>query len=400
MTTRKFGALFLLIGLLAGCSLRGGTGSSTPRSLSATKPAPTTVPLPANSSPAKAQGPAVPVPINLPPGFAATLYAQDLGKPRGIAVGPDGAIVVGDTKNGRVLDITKTGGAGLATPAVVAQGFVEPHSVTFHAGKLYVGDRDKVVRLERGANGAWGNQQTIIPNVPSTGDHTTRTVLFGQDGKLYLSIGSTCNVCKEEDERRAAVMQFNADGSNGRVYARGLRNAVGMTLRPGTSQIWVSNNGRDMLGDNLPPETVYVLRDGGDYGWPRCHSGRIVDPEYGNAQACSGVIAPVVEMQAHSAPLGLTFYTGRQFPAEYRGNLFVAFHGSWNRSAPTGYKVVRVPVDANGQAGPVQDFATGWLASGNDVAGRPVDVVTAPDGSLLVTDDRGGRVYRISYVGS
>jgi glucose/arabinose dehydrogenase len=285
-------------------------------------------------------------------------------------------------------------------PVAIAQGFKEPHSVTFHDGKLYIGDTDKVVRLERTANGTWGNQQTIVPNLPTGGNHTTRTVLFGRDDKLYVSIGSSCNVCQEADERRATVMQFDADGSNGRIFARGLRNAVGLTLRPGTNEIWASNNGRDLLGDDLPPETINILKDGADYGWLRCHSGRIADPEFGSPRACDGVAKPVVEMQAHSAPLGLTFYTGAQFPPEYRGNLFVAFHGSWNRSAPTGYKVVRIPVDANGKAGAVQDFATGWLASDGKVWGRPVDVATAPDGSLLVTDDQGGRVYRISYVGS
>ena len=398
--TGKLIGVFLGLLLLVSCSLRPGAGSKTPASLSSVAPAPTTVPLSPDQRTAKPDGPATPQPISVPPGFAVSVYAQDLGWPRGIAVATDGTIMIDDTAGGRVLDITKRGNNGLAMPVVIAQGYKEPHSVTFHDGKLYIGDTDKVVRLERIANGTWGNQQTIVPNLPTGGNHTTRTVLFGRDDKLYISIGSSCNVCQEADERRATVMQFDADGSNGRIFARGLRNAVGLTLRPGTNEIWASNNGRDLLGDDLPPETINILKDGADYGWPRCHSGRIVDPEFGGPGACDGVAKPVVEMQAHSAPLGLTFYTGAQFPPGYRGNLFVAFHGSWNRSAPTGYKVVRIPVDANGKAGAVQDFATGWLASDGKVWGRPVDVATAPDGSLLVTDDQGGRVYRISYVGS
>ncbi len=154
------------------------------------------------------------------------------------------------------------------------------------------------------------------------------------------------------------------------------------------------------MGDDVPPETINVLADGADFGWPRCHAGDIVDPQYGGQKGCEGVAAPAVKMQAHSAPLGLGFYEGGMFPAAYQGNLFVAFHGSWNRSEPTGYKIVRIPVDANGQAGEVEDFATGWLQDNGTVTGRPVDVIVAPDGALLVTDDDKGMIYRIAYTGA
>lgn len=180
--------------------------------------------------------------------------------------------------------------------------------------------------------------------------------------------------------------------------ARGLRNAVGLALHPTTGELWATNNGRDFLGDDLPPETVYVVRDGADYGWPTCHSGDIIDPGLGAPDACAGVEQPMVKMPAHTAPLGLTFYDGEMFPADYRGDLFIALHGSWNRSTPVGYSVVRLPFDDGQPAAAVVDFATGWLHEGRNVVdGRPVDVLVGADGALYVSDDKGGFVYRISY---
>jgi glucose/arabinose dehydrogenase len=169
-------------------------------------------------------------------------------------------------------------------------------------------------------------------------------------------------------------------------------------VRPETGELWASNNGRDLMGDNRPPEDIYLVRDGADYGWPTCHSGDIVDPDLGSRGDCEGVAQPVVEMQAHSAPLGITFYDGEMFPAEYRGDLFIAFHGSWNRSVPTGYKVVRLPFEDGQPADAVEDFAVGWLdRRNNNAGGRPVDVLVGPDGALYVSDDKGGYIYRISY---
>jgi glucose/arabinose dehydrogenase len=196
------------------------------------------------------------------------------------------------------------------------------------------------------------------------------------------------------------VWVYNADGSEGKPFMTGLRNAVGLALNPATGQVWASNNGRDLLGTDVPPETVYALREGANAGWPRCHAGDLPDPEFGSsAGACQGVEAPAVKMQAHSAPLGLTFYEGTLFPEEYQGDLFVAFHGSWNRVPPTGYKVVRVPMEAGQVAGPAEDFATGWLLESGDNQGRPTDVAVAADGALLVSDDKGGFIYRIAPAG-
>jgi glucose/arabinose dehydrogenase len=240
--------------------------------------------------------------------------------------------------------------------------------------------------------------EVVIDDLPS-GGHNTRTVLFSPDWRwLYVSIGSSCNVCIEEDPRRAAIMRYTPDGGDEIIFAKGLRNAVGITFRPETGELWATNNGRDWLGDNEPPETVYHVQQGDDAGWPRCHAGRIVDPDFGESGACRGVSAPEIEMQAHSAPLGLTFYTGQQFPEAYRGDLFIAFHGSWNRTVPTGYKVVRVPMQG-GTPGAVEDLAVGWLRDDGSQWGRPVDLVTGSDGSLYVSDDGEGRIYRIYYTG-
>jgi glucose/arabinose dehydrogenase len=275
-----------------------------------------------------------------------------------------------------------------------------PSSFAFYRdGSLYVGEPSQIVRLTSpDEDGVMQTEETIVPNLP-TGGHNTRTVLFSPDWEwLYVSVGSSCNVCVEEDERRAAVMRYRPDGSEGLVYAQGLRNAVGMAFRPGTDELWVTNNGRDWLGDDQPPETIYQIEQGDDAGWPQCHAARIVDPDFGVSGDCEGVLPPEVEMQAHSAPLGLAFYSGTQFPEAYQGDLYVAFHGSWNRSVPTGYKVVRVMMEG-GQAGAVHDFATGWLQGGS-AWGRPVDVLVGGDGSLFISDDDAGIVYRVYYTGS
>ena len=347
---------------------------------------------------ANAAGAKLSVPIALPDGFTISIYAQDLGSPRFMAYGPDGTLYVTDMDGGRVLAAPDANGDGVADSTNVAlTDLNNPHGIAFHDNALYIGETNQIVRFAT-ENGAWGDKEVIVPDLP-TGGHNTRTVIFGPDNKMYVSIGSSCNVCVEDTPLRAAVWQYDADGSNGRLFTAGLRNAVGIVVRPGSSDIWASNNGRDMMGDDVPPETINVLANGSDFGWPRCHAGDIVDPQYAGQNGCEGVAPPAVEMQAHSAPLGLRFYDGTMFPEAYQGSLFVAFHGSWNRTEPTGYKIVRVPVDANGQPGEPEDFASGWLQDSGAVAGRPVDVIVAPDGALLVTDDEAGMIYRIAYTG-
>jgi glucose/arabinose dehydrogenase len=317
-----------------------------------------------------------------------------------MAIGPDGQLYVAERGGGRILRLPDRDGDGLLDRTEVAAAELDhPSSLAFFQdGSLYIGETERVWRLSNlDASGRFQERQVVVDGLPP-GHHSTRTVLFSPDfERLFVSVGSSCNVCVEEDQRRAAILLYNPDGSGERIYASGLRNAVGIAFMPGTGELWATNNGRDLLGDDLPPETIYKVKEGGYYGWPYCHAGRILDPQFGGPDACQEIEQPVAEIQAHSAPLGLEFYSGDGFPEEYRGDLFVALHGSWNRSTPVGYKVVRIPM--NGDApGPVEDFATGWLR-GASSWGRPVDLVSGPDGSLFLSDDAGGRVYRIVYSG-
>jgi glucose/arabinose dehydrogenase len=268
---------------------------------------------------------------------------------------------------------------------------------------LYVAETGQVLRLELGPDLRATARTPIVTDLPPGGQHFTRTILFGPDGRLYVSIGSSCNVCRESDPHRAAVWVYPPEGGAGAPFVTGLRNAVGLAVNPWRGTIWATNNGRDLLGDDQPPETVYELEEGADAGWPRCHAAVLPDPDLGEGPAsCEGVLAPVLTMQAHTAPLGLEFYPdspagAAAFPPDYRGDLYIALHGSWNRSVPVGYKVVRVPLaDSGYPAGPVEDFATGFRRDDGQVLGRPAGLLVLPDGSMLVSDDWGGFLYRIS----
>ncbi len=346
--------------------------------------------------------------VVVPDGFQVNIFAQGLNGPRFIAFGPDGSLFVADRGNNRLVRLPDTDGDGTADSIQpFATDLNRPHSLVFHEGAWYVGVPNGVIRLvDNDGDGTADTRTTLINNLPDSGSHTTRTVAFLPDGRLVVSVGSTCNVCEETDARRAAVLVYpspvTADSlTESQLFATGLRNAVGLAIHPETGALWGSNNGRDLMGDDLPPETIYIIGEGQTYGWPACHNGYLLDPDYGFEGACEGVEKPVVEMQAHSAPLGITFYTGNHFPAEYVGDLFIAFHGSWNRSTPTGYKVVRLPLDGNTPSGPVEDFAVGWMDEDTaQVFGRPVGLAVGPDGALYVSDDKGGVIYRIFYTGS
>ena len=405
MKTRSILAVMTIL-LLAACAPAAATTAPTLMN-TATAPEPTETMAPTATAeptavPAVVQSMQAPkFSIELPAGFAIGVYASGLKSPRMLAIGPDGLLYIAERGAGRVVRLRDANLDGAADGIeVVASGLNQPNSLAFAPdGSLYVSETTRVWRLSQpDGQGVYQQREEVIKGLPG-GGHATRTLLFSPDGSaLFVSIGSSCNICQESDSRRATIMKFNPDGSGGQVYASGLRNAVGITFRPGTQELWATNNGRDNLGDTLPPETVYKVIEGGNYGWPYCHAGRIIDPDFGSAQSCQGVQAPAIEMAAHMAPLGLAFYTGSQFPPEYQGSLFIALHGSWNSSVPVGYKIMRAAVSA-GQAGPAQDFASGWLRADGSVWGRPVDIVNAPDGSLFVSDDLGGNIYRIYYGG-
>jgi len=343
--------------------------------------------------------------VNVPEGFAVGIFAEGLNGPRLIAFGPDGTLYVADRGAGRIVALPDLDGDGMADEVgaeysgVFAEGLSAPHSLVFHEGSWYVGVPSGVVRLtDTDGDGKADESVTLIDNYP-TGGHSTRTVLFLPDGRMVVSVGSSCNVCEETDPRRAGIVVYeDAAGTGESQFAVGLRNAVGLALHPITGELWATNNGRDLMGDDLPPETVYIVREGADYGWPRCQSGDIEDPDFGFAGSCEGIEQAVAKWQAHTAPLGLAFYTGTNFPEEYRGDLFIALHGSWNHSTGVGYSVIRVPLEGSIATGPVEDFAWGWLAGGA-VSGRPVGLAVGPDGALYVSDDKGGIIYRIWWTG-
>jgi glucose/arabinose dehydrogenase len=369
--------------------------------IAATEVSETETPMPTGETAQATRVVPPPGAISLPSGFGISVFAEGLNDPRMMTIGPDGIAYVAERGAGRIVRLPDRDGNGVADGVeVVANGLSAPSSLDFYTdGSLYVGETTRVVRLFDPDNeGVFQEQETIVDGLPS-GGHTTRTVLFSPDGEyLYVSIGSSCNVCIEDDNRRSTIMRYRPDGSEEMIFAEGLRNAVGITFRPGTDELWATNNGRDWLGDDQPPETIYLVTEGEDAGWPQCHAGRIVDPDYGEEGSCENVSDPEVEWQAHTAPLGLTFYTGDSFPEAYQGDMFVALHGSWNRTVPVGYKVITIPME-DGDAGEVQDFATGWLQEDGSRWGRPVDVDTASDGSLLISDDGEGRIYRVFYQG-
>jgi len=331
--------------------------------------------------------------LRVPPGFKIAVFAQGLQGVRYLALGPDNAVYASQPGSGLIVKLTDANRDGVADSVVtIASGLKGPFAIAFRGDTMYVAEERDIKRFD--PHGA--APVTIVPDIPG-GGHSTRTIVFGPDGKLYLAVGSSCNLCEERDSMRAAVTQFNRDGSGGRIFAKGLRNSVGMAFSPKTGELWSGNNDRDNLGDDVPPEHVNIIKDGRNYGWPECYLPGKPNPEYGSAN-CSNVEPPAITIQAHSAPLGLAFYTGTQFPREYRGDAFLTLHGSWNRSVPTGAKVVRIEVDGSGhRAVGVEDFIVGWQRPDGKRWGRPVGLLVMPDGALLVSDDVGDKIWRVSY---
>lgn len=335
--------------------------------------------------------------LKVPAGFSVNLYADGFKKPRFMVVASNGDVLLSDTGAGIVYVLPDRNRDGKADgKQVFASGLNQPHGLAIRGGFLYVANTDGVVRFPYRAGDVKASAApTKLVDLPGGGGHSTRTVEFGPDGRMYVSVGSTCNVCEESDPKRAAIWVYDADGKNGQPYATGLRNAVGIEWFGG--QLYATNNGRDQLGDDLPPEGFYKVKQGGFYGWPYCYTtqpgqAQVWDRDFGKktADTCKAATPAFALTTAHSAPLGLAFYTGKTFPAAYQGQIFAALHGSWNRSEKSGYKVITI----DPQTGKVTDFLTGFLR-GQNVVGRPVDLAVAADGSLLLTDDGEGRVWRI-----
>jgi len=337
----------------------------------------------------------------VPAGFAVRTFALVDGV-RMLALGPDGAVYASRSRAGEVVRLVDADGDGVAErQEAVVQGLDLPHGLAFHGGWLYIANTGEVVRvrLDPAADMRAAGPPERLATYSGKDGHWTRTILFGADSAMYISIGSSCNICEERAPERATVMRYAADGTQGRIYARGLRNALGMAVHPGTGAIWVTQHERDNLKpdhQDLPHEEINILQEGGDYGWPYCHGDRIPNPEYKNQSRCDTTLPPALTMQAHSAPMGMTFLDrATSFPAEYRGDALVAYHGSWNRKVPTGAKVVRLRI-ADGKPTAVEDFIVGWQGEDGRRWGRPVDVLVHGDGSVLVSDDLGGVIYRVT----
>ena len=345
--------------------------------------------------------------LTLPQGFAIDIFAEGGFKTlRWAMEGPGGEVFVTDTTANTITALTDADKDGKAeSREVFAQGLNRPMGMAIQDGWFYVGNTDAVLRwpYKPGQKSLTGTPEKIA-DVPGGGNHWTRTLAFSPDGKkLYVTVGSASNV-DVEPEPRATILEMNPDGSGRRVFASGVRNAVGLTFRPGSCELWASVHERDMLGDDLVPDYVTRIRDGGFYGWPFAYAGPNEDPRRKGErpELVARSIVPDVLLQSHSAPLGLAFYTGTQFPAEYRGDAFLALHGSWNRKLRTGYKVVRIPVRDGKPTGGYEDFVVGW-STGDDkpgVWGRPVAILPRADGSLLVTDDAANVIWRVTYKGN
>lgn len=336
--------------------------------------------------------------LSAPRGLKVTTFARVPGA-RLMTGGPSGVVYVSQPSSGKVTRLVDADGDGVAeTQDVAASGLDRPHGLVVRDGWLYIANSGAVVRLKLDAAGKASGAPETVAEFSSGGGHWSRTIVFGADGRLYVSIGSTCNICEEKTDDRAAVLQFSADGSNRHVFAKGLRNAVGMAVHPQTGEIWVTQNERDNLQpehEDLPPEEINILRDGGDYGWPYCHSDGVPNPEFKDAGRCARTVNPALKMQAHSAPLGITFLDrATKLPADVRTDALVAFHGSWNRDTPTGAKVVRIRV-RDGKPVGYEDFLTGWQDADGKRWGRPVDVFVHADGSVLISDDQAGIIYRV-----
>ena len=339
--------------------------------------------------------------IKLPAGFEISVFADGVPNARAMALGDQGTLFVGSMRAGKVYAVRIQDGKAVET-LVIASGLNMPVGVAFREGALYVSAVDRIVRFDRiESNLATPPRAQIVSDrFPTDMHHGWKFIAFGPDGMLYVPVGAPCNVCDPDSNRYANIMRIRMDKGSAvaapEVFARGVRNSVGFDWHPETKELWFTDNGRDMLGDDRPDcELNHAPRRDMHFGYPYCHAGDISDPEFGAARACSEFTPPAVKLGPHVAPLGMRFYTGSMFPAEYRNNIFIAEHGSWNRSQKIGYRIVRVSL-AGSQPAKQEVFAEGWL-QGQSAWGRPVDVLIMPDGALLVSDDQAGVIYRISY---
>ncbi len=322
------------------------------------------------------------LPLTLPAGYTIGFFAQDLGGIRDLQFSPGGTLLVSVTSSGKVIALVDDRGHAKAQD--ILTGLRNPHGLAFHNGKLYVAEETRLVKYAWNEQNLSATLDKVLFDLPIAGEHFTRSILFDKSGRLYVSIGSTCNVCNEGDPRYAAILMADSDEGSPKVFATGLRNSVFMALNPATNEVWATDMGRDFLGDNLPPDEINIIKSGKNYGWPNCYSNKIPDTNFNSTNAattCASTEPPIYQIQAHSAPLGLTFINSAQFPSDWQGDLLMAYHGSWNRSVPDGYKVVHMKVKGNQILGE-EDFLNGFLQDSQAI-GRPVDLIFDKAGSAI-----------------
>jgi glucose/arabinose dehydrogenase len=334
--------------------------------------------------------------IKLPPGFEISIFAENVRDARSMTLGSKGTLFVGTRKAGNVYAIPTGGNARRVL--TIAKGLNYPNGVAFRNGTLYVAEISRVLRYDHIESHLSRLPKPVIVNddFPTERHHGWKFIAFAPDGQLYVPVGAPCNICEADPDRYAVISRMKADGSGVEVFARGVRNTVGFDWHPLTKELWFTDNGRDGMGDDIPPDELNHAPKGGmHFGYPYCHGGDIPDPQFGDKRPCSEFVPPAQKLEPHVAALGMRFYTGNMFPARYRNQIFIAEHGSWNRSVPIGYRITLVQLKNNRPVS-YDTFAEGWL-QGNQAWGRPVDVLVMPDGALLVSDDYGGRIYRINY---
>jgi glucose/arabinose dehydrogenase len=340
--------------------------------------------------------------LRLPPGFSIEIFADGVRDARSLALGDKGTVFVGTRARGSVYALVDSDHDGKADKTyTIAKGLNSPNGVAFHNGALYVAEVGRIVRYDAIEDRLDNPPEpvTISDALPTERHHGWRVIGFGPDGKLYVPVGAPCNICEPDPDRYAVIMRMDPDGSNLETFARGIRNSVGFDWNPQTKVLWFDEHGRDWMGDDMPSDELNrAPKAGMHFGFPYCHQGDTPDPEFGNKHKCSEFTPPALKQGGHVAPNGLRFYTGNMFPETYRNRIFIAQHGSWNRSEKNGYRLVSVEVQ-DGKVTKYEPFVEGWVQDGK-AWGRPVDVLVMPDGALLVSDDYLGAVYRISYSGS
>jgi len=337
--------------------------------------------------------------ILLPEGFSISLFTEEVPNARGMALGDNGTLFVGSKSEGKIYAVVDSNHDYNADHIyTIVSGALQPVGVAFYGGSLYYSAVGSIFKLNDIENNLASPPSPILVTdiYPDDEHHGWKYIAFGPDGKLYVPVGAPCNICESADSIYATITRINPDGTGLEIVAHGVRNSVGFDWHPITGDLWFTENGRDWLSDDIPPcELNRLSQVGQHFGYPYCHGGTILDPEFGHGKNCDDYTAPVQNLGAHVAPLGMMFYTGTMFPAEYRNQILIAEHGSWNRSTKIGYRVTSVTLNGD-SAIAYMDFANGWL-NGDEVTGRPVDLLQLPDGSVLLSDDFGGKIYRISY---